>query len=134
MDVVRLLDPSIPILGVCLGHQAIGFAFGAEIITCGPMHGMASEITHDDRGLLAGCPSPMKVGRYHSLAIDPTSLPSELDITARTVDGVVMGVRHRQRPIFGIQFHPESVLTDHGMHVLENFVGIVQDSTNHLTT
>ncbi len=124
MDVVR--DPAlqVPILGVCLGHLAIGEALGASIEQCGPQHGMASEITHDGRGLFAGCASPMKVGRYHSLALVPSSLPAELEVTAESCDGVVMGIRHRERPVYGVQFHPESVLTDEGSRIIQNFVAM----------
>ena len=134
VQVVRTLGRSVPILGVCLGHQVIGHALGANIVTCGPMHGMTSEITHDATGLFDGCPSPMKVGRYHSLVIESSSVPDELAVTARTLDGIVMAVRHRDWPIFGIQFHPESVLTDQGMRVLENFVSIVHQSSDRLAT
>ncbi len=125
IDVIRHLSPHIPILGVCLGHQAIGVAFGGVVLRCGPMHGMASEIRHDGEGIFAGCPSPMRVGRYHSLAVDPDHLPQELKITARSEEGVIMGIRHRTRPVFGVQFHPESVLTDFGLATLSNFVSVV---------
>ena len=124
IDVIRELSPEIPILGVCLGHQAIGVAFGGVVLRCGPVHGMASEITHDRAGLFAGCPTPMAVARYHSLAIDPDHLPEQLQVTATTADGVIMGVRHRSRPVFGVQFHPESILTDHGLATLRNFVAL----------
>ncbi len=124
IDVIRELSPEIPILGVCLGHQAIGVAFGGVVVRCGPVHGSASEITHDGQGLFAGCPSPMQVGRYHSLAIDPGHLPQQLLVTATTGDGVIMGVRHRSRPVFGVQFHPESILTDHGLATLRNFAAL----------
>ncbi len=125
IDVIRHLSPHIPILGVCLGHQAIGVAFGGLVLRCGPMHGMASTISHDGEGIFAGCRSPMQVGRYHSLAIDPDHLPSELTVTAQSDDGVIMGVRHRSRPVFGVQFHPESVLSDDGLATLSNFVSTV---------
>ena len=121
IDVIRDLSPEIPILGVCLGHQAIGVAFGGVVLRCGPVHGSASEVTHDGQGLFAGCPSPMNVARYHSLAIDPDHLPASLDVTATTRDGVIMAVRHRSRPVFGVQFHPESILTEHGLATLRNF-------------
>ncbi|MCG8653077.1 MAG: aminodeoxychorismate/anthranilate synthase component II [Pirellulales bacterium] len=124
VEVIRHLSPEIPILGVCLGHQAIGVAFGGVVLRCGPRHGMASNITHNGQDVFAGCPSPMRVGRYHSLAIDPGHLPAELEVTARADDGVIMGVRHRERPIHGLQFHPESVLTDDGMTLLANFVSV----------
>lgn len=121
VDVIRALSAEIPMLGVCLGHQAIGEAFGGRVVPCGPMHGLASSVTHDGQGVFDGCGNPMRVGRYHSLAIDPPTLPGELIVTARSDDGVIMGVRHRSRPVHGVQFHPESVLTDHGMRVIQNF-------------
>lgn len=119
-------DLNVPVLGVCLGHQTIAQAFGSHIIEISPVHGMASEVHHDSGDVFAGCPTPMKVGRYHSLAIDPTSLGSELQVSARTNDGIIMGIRHRHRPIFGVQFHPESVLTHHGEKIAENFVELSQ--------
>ena len=126
IEVVKRVDDSIPILGVCLGHQVIGEAFGGRIVRGDSVHGMPSEINHDGEFLFQGCPSPMKVGRYHSLVIDPDTLPSQLTVTAEGPDEVIMGIRHRERPIFGVQFHPESVLTDYGMDVLRNFVAIVE--------
>jgi anthranilate synthase/aminodeoxychorismate synthase-like glutamine amidotransferase len=125
IDVIRDLSPQIPILGVCLGHQAIGVAFGGVVLRCGPIHGSASLITHRGDGLFQGCPSPMRVGRYHSLAIDPDHLPRQLLVTATTSEGVIMGVQHRSRPVFGLQFHPESILTDHGLATLRNFAALV---------
>jgi len=123
MDVVRNLAPEIPILGVCLGHQAIAAAYGATVSPCPPRHGMTSSVSHDASGLFAGLPSPMNVGRYHSLAVDDRSLPAELVVTARSQDDdVIMGIRHVTRPLYGVQFHPESVLTENGMALLENFV------------
>lgn len=128
VDVVRHLSPQIPILGVCLGHQAVGVAFGASITTCGPMHGMATSIKHDGTDLFRGCPNPLRVGRYHSLAIDPSSMPSDLQVTARSADGIIMAVRHRYRPVFGVQFHPESVLTDYGLKMIDNFLSMTRQS------
>ncbi|TWU65391.1 Aminodeoxychorismate/anthranilate synthase component 2 [Crateriforma conspicua] len=124
VDVIRRLGTSIPILGICLGHQAIGAAFGASIIRCGPVHGSDSLIRHHGNQLFADCPNPMRVGRYHSLAVDPESIPSELTITARTDDGIVMGISHRTHPIHGLQFHPESVLTPEGDRTLKNFLNL----------
>ncbi len=129
VDVIRHYGNATPILGVCLGHQSIGQAFGARIITAGPMHGVSSQITHDASGVFHGCPSPMAVGRYHSLVIDPDSVTEELVVTARNNDGVIMGIRHRDRPIHGVQFHPESVLTDRGMDVIGNFVAMADVAT-----
>lgn len=127
VEVVRQLSPSIPILGVCLGHQAIGLALGGEIVRVPPMHGRGSDIRHDGSAWFADCPNPMPVGRYHSLAIRRSSLPSDLLVAAttlRTADEapVVMAIRHRSRPLFGVQFHPESVLTPHGFTLIHNFV------------
>ncbi|TWU56114.1 anthranilate synthase component II [Rubripirellula reticaptiva] len=126
IEVLRELSPEIPILGVCLGHQSIGAAFGGVIHRCGPMHGVSSLIQHDGLGVYADCPSPMRVARYHSLAIDPDHVPRELIVTASTDDGVIMGVRHRTRPIHGVQFHPESVLSDYGAKIIENFIAIAR--------
>ncbi len=130
IEVVQQIEHDVPILGVCLGHQAICVALGGEVHRCGPMHGMATRIKHDEQGVFASCPSPMAVGRYHSLAIDQCYLPDDLIVTASTDDGIIMGVRHRTRPIHGVQFHPESVLTDYGMKLIENFVAMIPRSAN----
>ncbi|TWU37683.1 Aminodeoxychorismate synthase component 2 [Novipirellula aureliae] len=122
VSVVRDLSSTVPILGVCLGHQAIGLAFGAQIVRCAPVHGSASTITHDREGVFRNCPSPCQVGRYHSLAVGPSNFPKTLSITARTNDGIIMGIRHRQLPVFGVQFHPESILSEIGETVVKNFV------------
>ena len=124
VQVIQRLGSRIPMLGVCLGHQAIGEAFGGRIVQCDPMHGLSSMITHDGAGLFSKCNSPMQIGRYHSLAIEEESLPSELVVTARSDDGVIMGVQHRRLPVFGLQFHPESVLTNDGLRVIQNFAEI----------
>lgn len=129
IEVLQSIAPETPILGVCLGHQAIGVAFGGRVCQCGPMHGVASSMTHDGMGVFKDCPSPTKVGRYHSLAIDPPNLPDELIATAWTDDGVIMGVKHRSRPVYGVQFHPESVLTDRGGQMIENFVAIARSAS-----
>ncbi|TWU07937.1 anthranilate synthase component II [Stieleria varia] len=135
VSVVVDAPADLPILGVCLGHQSIAAAFGGRIIRCEPMHGLASTIEHDGEGVFAQCQSPMRVGRYHSLAIDPRDVPGELIVTARsTDDDVIMGVRHKTRPVFGVQFHPESVLTDDGLAVLDNFVDITRRSATHEST
>lgn len=118
----------IPLLGVCLGHQAIGEAFGMELVNASRiMHGKVSEITHDGRGLFAGLARLVKVVRYHSLALAEHSLPEELAVTARSEDGEIMGIRHRTLPIEGIQYHPESILTTTGKRQLANFLDIVRE-------
>lgn len=121
-DVIQKLGSSIPVFGVCLGHQAIGQAFGASIVRAPTiMHGKVSLIRHDNHGVFAGLTNPMVATRYHSLVIDPATVPDELEVTA-WVDDVIMGVRHRTLPIEGVQFHPESVLTEEGLAMLENFL------------
>ena len=130
VDLIEKAPGNLPILGVCLGHQAIGAAFGGKIIRSQPHHGMASEIEHDSDGVFRDCPNPMKVARYHSLTVSPDDLPDCLSITARSLDdGCVMGLRHRERPIFGVQFHPESVLTEHGQHIVQNFASLTDNQT-----
>jgi anthranilate synthase/aminodeoxychorismate synthase-like glutamine amidotransferase len=110
-------------LGVCLGHQAIAAAFGGLVVPAPePMHGRTSEIAHDERGIFCDLPTPFAACRYHSLVVDRATLPSCLAVTAETPEGVIMGVRHRERPLWGLQFHPESVLTEHGYGLLGNFL------------
>jgi anthranilate synthase component 2 len=122
-ELVRRAGPTIPILGVCLGHQCIGAAYGGEIVRAGrPMHGKTSRIHHRGAGLLAGLPSPFEATRYHSLSIAAGSLPSELEVTATAEDGEIMAVQHRVHPVHGVQFHPESVLTEHGYRILDHFL------------
>ena len=112
-----------PILGVCLGHQAIGQAFGGHIVRARRvMHGKVSPVTHDGRGVFAGLPSPLIGTRYHSLAIDADTMPACLEVTATSDDGEIMGVRHREFAVEGVQFHPEAILTEHGHALLKNFV------------
>jgi anthranilate synthase/aminodeoxychorismate synthase-like glutamine amidotransferase len=114
---------AVPVLGVCLGHQAIGHAYGAAVVGAPElMHGKTSPIEHDGAGVFAGLPSPLTATRYHSLTLDPETIPAELDVTATTVDGTVMGIRHRDLPVEGVQFHPESVLTAAGHDLLRNFL------------
>lgn len=113
----------VPVLGVCLGHQAIGHVFGASVVRAPElMHGKTSPIEHAGLGVFAGLPSPLTATRYHSLVIDPATMPDELEVTARSADGIVMGVRHRELPIEGVQFHPESILTVAGHDLLRNFL------------
>lgn len=122
---IRALCGRVPLLGVCLGHQALSVAFGGSLLRHPPVHGQGSRIHHDGTGVFEGVPPGAEMGRYHSLGIDPASLPSSLRITAWSDDGVVMGVSHRQAPAFGVQFHPESVLSGApGMQVLRNFVAL----------
>ncbi len=113
----------VPLLGVCLGHQAIGHVFGGRVVRAAVlMHGKTSEISHGGTGLYAGLPDPFTAPRYHSLVVDRASVPAELEVTATTADGTVMGLSHRKRPVFGVQFHPESILTPAGERLLANFV------------
>lgn len=123
IDVIREFAGKIPILGVCLGHQSIGHAFGGNIVRADRlMHGKTSPIKHDGRGVFAGVPQDFTATRYHSLLIERDSLPDCLEITAETEEGEIMGVRHKSLPVEGVQFHPESVLTEHGRTLLQNFV------------
>jgi anthranilate synthase component 2 len=123
VPLIRRFAGKIPILGVCLGHQAIGQAFGANIVRAARvMHGKLSPVTHDGRGVFAGLPSPLVATRYHSLAIERASLPACLETTATADDGEIMGVRHRQWPVEGVQFHPEAILTEHGHALLRNYL------------
>jgi anthranilate synthase/aminodeoxychorismate synthase-like glutamine amidotransferase len=124
MDVVRTFAGEIPILGVCLGHQCIGEVYGGLVVSAPTlMHGKTSQIHHDGRGVFAGLPDPFVATRYHSLVIEPASVPDLLEVTARTSDGVVMGLRHRELAVEGVQFHPESILTPSGPNLLANFLG-----------
>lgn len=120
---IRHFAGQVPILGVCLGHQAIGSAFGGKIVRADHlMHGKTSRIHHNSKGVLTGLPDPFEATRYHSLVIDPQSLPAVLEVTAQTEDGVIMGVLHRDAQVEGVQFHPESVLTTEGKQLIKNFV------------
>ncbi len=124
MEVIRRLGPGIPILGVCLGHQAIGAAFGGSVVrAAAPMHGKTSTIDHDGRGVFAGIEGPFVASRYHSLVVSDQGLPAVLEVSARTKeDHTIMGLRHRELPIHGVQFHPESILTGQGRTLLRNFL------------
>ena len=126
--ILRAVEAEIPLLGVCLGHQALGEAFGMKLVNAQRiMHGKISEITHDGRGVFKGLPAVVKVVRYHSLALAADTLPPELEITARSEDGEVMGIRHKTLPIEGIQYHPESILTTTGKRQLANFLELVSE-------
>ncbi len=124
MDMIRAAEESgIPLLGVCLGHQAIAAAHGGTVERAPePRHGKSSRVTHSGEGIFAGLPDPFEAGRYHSLIVREEGLPSELEVTARTEDGLVMAIAHRTKPVFGVQFHPESVLTPEGEILLRNFL------------
>jgi anthranilate synthase component 2 len=125
LPLITTAPDDMPILGVCLGHQAIGQAFGGDVIRAKTlMHGKTSPITHDGRGLFKGLPSPFTATRYHSLAVSRATLPNTLDVTAWTEDGEIMGVQHHERPIHGVQFHPESIATEHGHDLIANFLDL----------
>jgi anthranilate synthase component II len=127
VEVVRHFAGKIPILGVCLGHQSIGYAFGGDIVKSATlMHGKTSPILHDGEGLFAGLPNPFKATRYHSLIVQRDTLPEELVVTAWVAEGEIMGMRHRTLPIWGVQFHPESILTQGGKELLQNFLDMSQ--------
>ena len=124
---IRRFGTTTPILGVCLGHQCIGAAYGAVIVRARhPMHGRASLIQHDQRGVLAGLPTPLEAGRYHSLVVDRETLPDDLEIAATSPDGDIMALRHREHPVHGVQFHPESVLTAGGHVIVGNFLASLE--------
>jgi anthranilate synthase/aminodeoxychorismate synthase-like glutamine amidotransferase len=124
-DVIARFGPTIPVLGVCLGHQAIGQVFGGRVIRAPkPIHGKISQIHHDGVGIFAGLPNPLIATRYHSLIVERQTLPPELEITAWTEDGLIMGLRHRTYPITGVQFHPESILTTDGKQLLQHFLEV----------
>ena len=130
LEVVEKAAGRRPVLGVCLGHQCIGQAFGAKVVRAPkPMHGKISEITHNATGVLAAIPSPFKATRYHSLTLEPGSLPDCLEITAESDDGVIQGIAHRDLPLHGVQFHPESIASEHGHQLIQNFLDIARGKT-----
>jgi anthranilate synthase component II len=129
LEIVRELHEEIPILGVCLGHQTIAAALGGRVVRASePMHGRASAVMHDGNRIFAGVPSPLSACRYHSLVVEESTLPECLQVTARTTDGVIMALAHRLAPVIGLQFHPESILTDYGYPLLANFLRLARVS------
>ena len=134
LEVMEKAAGRLPVLGVCLGHQCIGQAFGAKVVRAPkPMHGKISEITHNATGVLAAIPSPFKATRYHSLTLEPGSLPDCLEITAESDDGVIQGIAHRDLPLHGVQFHPESIASEHGHQLIQNFLDIARGKTGGKT-
>ncbi len=129
LDLIKAAAGRVPMLGVCLGHQAIGQAFGGDVVRAGqPMHGKLSSVQHDGTDIFAELPSPFQATRYHSLVVQPGTLPQMLAPTAWTQDGVIMGLRHRTLPVFGVQFHPESIASEHGHKILGNFLALARRS------
>lgn len=122
-DVIRHFGPNTPTLGVCLGHQCIGYVYGAKVERAGEIrHGKTSMVHHGGAGVLAGLPNPFEAIRYHSLVVYPETVPDTLEVTARTDNGLIMGLRHKEHPVEGVQFHPESIMTPDGKHLLQNFL------------
>ena len=129
LDVIRELSREIPVFGVCLGLQSIGQAFGGKVIRAPRlMHGKTSPIEHDGRGVFTGVPNPFQATRYHSLVVEEATLPSCLEVSARTPEGEIMGIRHRTLPVEGVQFHPESILTEHGLDLVQNWLNSLGQS------
>jgi anthranilate synthase/aminodeoxychorismate synthase-like glutamine amidotransferase len=128
VDAIRELTGAMPVLGVCLGHQALAEAFGGRVVRHHPVHGKTSPVHHDGAAPFAGLPDGFEATRYHSLVVDEESLPADLEVSARTADGVIMGLRHRRQPTYGVQFHPESVLTGEGKRLLRNFLAEAADA------
>lgn len=125
LDVIAQFQETTPILGICLGHQAIGQAFGGNVIKTDPMHGKISEIYHENKGIFKNIPSPFKSTRYHSLIVEKDSLPDCLEITAQTKDGIIMGLKHKKFNIHGLQFHPESIASEYGHDLIKNFLDCI---------
>jgi anthranilate synthase component 2 len=125
-ELLRILPPTTPVLGVCLGHQALGVASGGRVDRASPVHGKASLVYHDGAGILEGVGNPFEAGRYHSLVVVGDTLPAELQLTAWTEDGLVMATQHRELPRFGVQFHPESILTPEGPKIVERFLALAK--------
>ena len=130
LDLIREAAGTVPILGVCLGHQAIGQAYGGTIVRQTPMHGKLSKVLHRDTGIFEGLPNPIDVTRYHSLVVERASLPEVLEVTAETEDGIIMGLAHKQHPVHGVQFHPESIASQAGHELLANFLRLAGFKTN----
>jgi anthranilate synthase component 2 len=130
LDLIREAAGTVPILGVCLGHQAIGQAYGGTIVRQTPMHGKLSKVRHRDTGIFEGLPNPIDVTRYHSLVVERASLPNALEVTAETEDGIIMGLAHKQHPVHGVQFHPESIASQAGHELLANFLRLAGFKTN----
>ena len=129
LEIIERAAREIPLLGVCLGHQAVGQAFGGRIVRAPqPLHGKVSSVSHSGKGVFAGLPTPMQVTRYHSLMVERETLPRELEITAESEDGVIMGLQHRELPVHGVQFHPESIASEHGHQLLRNFLSLTRRS------
>lgn len=127
LDIIENFKGDIPILGICLGHQSIGYSFGGEIVKgMEPVHGKISYVKHNSEGMFKGIKNPLRVTRYHSLIIDKESLPNELQVVAETEDNIIMAVRHKEYPIFGVQFHPEAEMTEEGHKLLNNFINIAK--------
>lgn len=127
LDLIKKADGTVPILGVCLGHQSIGQAYGAKVVRAKSlMHGKVSEITHNAKSVFAGLTGPVNVTRYHSLTLQEDSLPDSLEVTATAKDGTIMGIMHKEHPVHGVQFHPESIASEHGHHMLRNFMEIAK--------
>ncbi|MFT6105919.1 MAG: anthranilate synthase component 2 [Rickettsiales bacterium] len=125
LDVINDLKGQYPILGVCLGHQSIGQSFGGKVVKTYPMHGKVSEIFHSGESVFKDIPSPFKATRYHSLTIEPENFPEDLEITAKTKDGIIMGIKHKNFNIHGVQFHPESIASEHGHQLIKNFIDML---------